>query len=218
MRARRILGYLLITGGALFLYFGARDLIESRAGQHEAERQFEDQPAPKPSPFHYSPSLRRSEEFIARPNIGEAVARLEIPRLGVDLYVVEGDGANQLRVGPGHAAGTALPGQNGNCIIAGHRDTHFRVLKDIRGGDEIILQTRGGQYRYRVNATQVISPRDLRPLGPTRDAELRLVTCYPFYYIGSAPKRFIVRAQLEPATAADRSAPDIDSGAGSSFP
>jgi sortase A len=136
----------------------------------------------------------------------------------MDLYVVEGDGDSQLRIGPGHAAGTALPGQNGNCIIAGHRDTHFRALRNIRGGDEIILRTRQAEYRYRVNATQVISPRDLRPLRPTHDAELHLVTCYPFYYLGSAPKRFIVRAQLEPTTNAETSDTNISSGAGSFVP
>lgn len=216
MRARRMFGYLLITGGALFLYFGARDLIESRTGQSEAQLEFEEQPAPKPSPFH--DSHQRSTKPTARPQIGEAIARLEIPRLGLDLYVVEGDDDSQLRIGPGHAAGTALPGQNGNCIIAGHRDTHFRALKDIRGGDEIILRTRQREYRYRVNATQVISPRDLHPLRPTKDAELHLVTCYPFYYLGSAPKRFIVRAQLEPTTAADASDPDLSTGPGSFVP
>jgi sortase A len=191
-RIRRILGYLLIAGGALFLYLGGRDFVESRLGQHEAQRNFEQQTAPKPSPFHSSP---------------DAIARLEIPRLGADLYVVEGDGARQLRLGPGHIAGTALPGQYGNCIIAGHRDTHFRVLKDIRAGDEIVLETRQGEYRYRVETTQVVSQRDLRPLRPTRDAELHLVTCYPFYYIGSAPKRFIVRANLEAPVMAEQASP-----------
>jgi sortase A len=121
---------------------------------------------------------------------------LVIPRLHTELYVVEGDGASQLRRGPGHVAGTVMPGQDGNCIIAGHRDTHFRVLKDIRKGDEIVLQTRAGRYTYLVKATQVVSPSNTASLKPTHDAELHLITCYPFYYLGSAPKRFVVQAEL----------------------
>ena len=206
-RIRRILGYLLIAGGALFLYLGGRELIDSQLGQREAQRNFEQQSPPKPSPFHSSPDASKFSAFTARPELGDAIARLEIPRLGADLYVVEGDGERQLRLGPGHIAGTALPGQYGNCIIAGHRDTHFRVLKDIRAGDEIVLDTRQGEYRYRVATTQVVSQRDLRPLRPTRDAELHLVTCYPFYYIGSAPKRFIVRADLEAPVMAEQVSP-----------
>ena len=204
-RLRRFVSYLLISGGALFLFLGGRDLVESRLGQRDAEHDFQLNPAVKPSPFTPSP---RNESSLPRvrstPRIGEAIARLEIPRLETDLYVVEGDGARQLRLGPGHVHGTAMPGADGNCIIAGHRDTHFRVLKDIRDGDRIVLQTHDGEYTYRVETTQVVSPTDLNPLRPTQDAELHLVTCYPFYYLGSAPKRFIVRARLETPIAAVR--------------
>ena len=102
----------------------------------------------------------------------------------------------ELRRGPGHLAGTAMPGANGNCVIAGHRDTHFRVLKDIREGDDIVLQTTSGQYLYRVKRMRVVSPDNTSALQPTSDPELNLITCYPFYYVGSAPKRFVVEAQL----------------------
>ncbi len=202
MRARRIrnlFSFLFIAGGALLLYLGGRDIIESQLGQRDAQQEFEENPAPDhPSPFSSNLHAYRAPY----PKLGEAFAKLEIPRLGTDLYVVEGDGSRQLRLGPGHVQGTALPGGNGNCIIAGHRDTHFRVLKDIRSGDEIVLQTRWGEYHYRVQKMQVVSPRDTVPLRPTTDAELHLVTCYPFYYVGSAPKRFIVQARLEPSVTA----------------
>jgi sortase A len=89
-----------------------------------------------------------------------------------------------------------MPGEQGNCIIAGHRDTHFRVLKDIREGDDIILETDAGQYLYRVRKTQIVTPDNKSALRPTRTAALNLITCYPFYYVGSAPKRFIVEARL----------------------
>src|SRR5215469_3865880 len=201
MRARRIrrfFSYLLISGGALFLFLGGRDLVDSSLGQSEAQREFQDSPPSKPSPF--SPAKRRGSAPLPRfpaPRLGDPIARLTIPRLATGLYVVEGDGARQLRRGPGHLSGTAMPGDIGNCIIAGHRDTHFRVLKDIRRGDEIVLQTRDGEYTYRVRTMQIVSPRDTQTLRPTKDAELHLVTCYPFYYLGSAPKRFIVDATLE---------------------
>jgi sortase A len=112
---------------------------------------------------------------------------------------VEGDGEEELRRGPGHLAGSAFPGGPGNCIIAGHRDTHFRVLKNIRKGDDIVLETRNGQFLYRVKTTRIVTPDNTSALKPTSDPELNLITCYPFYYVGSAPKRFVVEAQLAAA-------------------
>jgi sortase A len=183
--SRRILSYLLIAAGSLLLFLGARDLLDWRVGQWQAQRQFTAAAAPA------------SAKPSSLPKTGTAVvARLLIPRLDTDLYVVEGDGPEALRRGPGHLTGTAMPGARGNCVIAGHRDTHFRVLKDIHRGDEIMLATPAGRYLYRVVATKVISPDNLGPLHPTRDAELNLITCYPFSYIGDAPKRFVVMARL----------------------
>jgi sortase A len=193
MRARltNLLSLLLLAGGLYLLYQGAREYFDSRAGQSEAAREFE-RPVPdsvdtraavKPSS---APALRR----------GDTLAKLRIPRLEAELYVVEGDGARELRRGPGHLVGTAMPGTDGNCIIAGHRDTHFRVLKDIKAGDDIVLQTESGQYLYRVKRTEIVDPTNTSALQPTSAATLNLITCYPFYYVGSAPKRFIVEARL----------------------
>jgi sortase A len=88
-----------------------------------------------------------------------------------------------------------MPGGDGNCVIAGHRDTHFRILRQIRPGDSVILQTAKGRFVYRVNDTEVVSPTNTSPLRPA-PRTLHLITCYPFYYVGSAPKRFVVDAQL----------------------
>ena len=98
-----------------------------------------------------------------------------------------------------------MPGGKGNCVIAGHRDTHFRILKDIRKGDDIVLETRSGEYLYRVKNTRVISPQNTGPLRPTTDSELNLITCYPFYYVGSAPRRFVVEARLAGAVSSQPS-------------
>ena len=191
-RSRWSVSYALMAGGLVLLFSGSRDLLESHSGQTEAQREFARIEFPKPSPF----SSRGPVKPKAMPQLGDAVAKLVIPRLGAELYVVEGDGDRQLRRGPGHMKGTPMPGQEGNCIIAGHRDTHFRVLKDIRDGDEIVLQTGAGEYTYRVSGTQVVLPSNTASLEPTRDPELHLITCYPFYYLGSAPQRFVVQAKL----------------------
>jgi len=127
-------------------------------------------------------------------NIG-VVGLLEVPRLGISVMVIEGDGTTALRRGAGHIPGTALPGQNGNIGISAHRDTFFRPLRNIRHGDVVTVNTLVGEYRYRVVSTQIVDPSDVAVLNPTRTEILTLVTCYPFYYIGAAPDRFIVRAE-----------------------
>ena len=120
--------------------------------------------------------------------------RLEIQRLGISVLVVEGTGPTELRRAVGHIAGTALPGRSGNVGIAGHRDMFFRPLRKIQPGDMITLTTALGQYRYRVAFAKVVSPNDITVLNPDGTEILTLVTCYPFYFVGSAPERFIVRA------------------------
>lgn len=198
LRRRKFASYALTAAGMVLLFLGARDFLGSQIGQTEARREFEEADTAKPSPFISGANPGAIPGKVQRQiPLGDAVAKLIIPRLNTELYVVEGDDSRELRRGPGHVVGTAMPGQAGNCIIAGHRDTHFRVLKDIRKGDEIVLETGAGQYTYRVKGTQVVLPSSTAPLKPTDDAELHLITCYPFYYLGSAPRRFVVQAQLQ---------------------
>jgi sortase A len=208
-KRRRVISYALIAGGLALLFLGARDLLESRTGQVEAQREFDRIESAKPSPFDSRVRKQPMHQITPQPmpHLGDAVAKLIIPRLDTELYVVEGDDAGDLRRGPGHIAGTPMPGQDGNCIIAGHRDTHFRVLKDIRKGDAIVLQTGAGRYTYRVSGTQVVLPTNTASLKPTRDAELHLITCYPFYYLGSAPERFVVQANLQEDSQPDAAPP-----------
>jgi sortase A len=98
-------------------------------------------------------------------------------------------------VAPGHIPGTPLPGQSGNVTIAGHRDTFFRPLRLIRKNDTMKLTTLRGEDQYRVVSTDIVAPDDIHVLYPTGRNTLTLVTCYPFYYVGPAPRRFIVRAE-----------------------
>ena len=191
--ARKILCWTLFAAGLFFLASGARDLFESHFAQSQAANEWrgEEQAAPPAKPVPESPI-----------RIGESFGKLWIPRLDANFYVVEGTGNRELRRGPGHMPGTAMPGAPGNCIVAGHRDTHFRVLKDVRKGDEIVLETRGGEYLYRVTSLSVVSPKNNKPLADTTRPVLHLITCYPFYYVGPAPKRFIVQAELVSVDAA----------------
>jgi sortase A len=126
------------------------------------------------------------------------IGRIEIPRLRLSTVVIEGIDTTTLRRAVGHFPGTALPGQPGNVCIAGHRDTFFRPLRGIRKGDEITVTTLHGSSRYRVDFTKVIKPEDIEVLDRSDDALLTLVTCYPFDYVGAAPKRFVVRAHKIP--------------------
>jgi sortase A len=124
---------------------------------------------------------------------GSLVGRVEIPRLGVSSLVLEGVAGSTLRHGVGHIPRTSLPQQPGNVGLAGHRDTVFRALQDVRPGDLILLDTLAGSYRYQVDWTRIVQPDDVSVLAAAARAELTLVTCYPFHYVGSAPERFIVR-------------------------
>ena len=123
---------------------------------------------------------------------GGLIGRIEIPRLGLSVIVVEGVDRLILRRSVGHIPGTALPGQPGNVGISGHRDTFFRPLRNIRRDDLITLTTLLGEYRYRVVSTKIVSPSDVGVLDPGENEILTLVTCYPFYFVGFAPGRFIV--------------------------
>ncbi len=126
-----------------------------------------------------------------------ALAVLRISRIGLEVPVLEGTDDWTLNRAVGHIADTATPGQDGNSGIAGHRDGFFRGLKDIQTGDEMSLETPRGQEMYRIERTWIVDPTDVSVLDPTPSRAITLVTCYPFYFIGSAPQRFIVRAVVK---------------------
>jgi sortase A len=139
-----------------------------------------------------------------RPAPGSLIGRIEIPRLGVSTIIRAGSDARTLRLAVGHITGTAVPGEPGNIGLAGHRDTFFRRLRDIRVGDEIRIVTPGETFTFRVERTSVVKPRDTWVLNETPQPVLTLVTCYPFTYVGSAPDRFIVRAAQQHSQVASR--------------
>jgi sortase A len=144
--------------------------------------------------------LRRAEvkSPVSASREASVLGRMEIGSIGLAVIVLEGTGSGTLRRAVGHVRGTALPGEQGNMAIAGHRDTFFRPLRNIRKDDEITLTTLSGAYRYRVESIKVVGPWDTDVLDDSGGSILTLVTCYPFYFVGPAPKRFIVRARQIP--------------------
>jgi sortase A len=127
---------------------------------------------------------------------GTWIARLEAPSVGLSATVIEGSDDRTLSRAAGHIEETALPGQRGNVAIAAHRDTVFRPLRLVRAGDALALTTADRIYRYRVTSTQIVKAEDVHVLDPKGHPTLTLVTCYPFTFIGRAPLRFVVFADL----------------------
>ena len=139
------------------------------------------------------------------------LAVLRIPKIRLEVAVLPGTDDRTLDRAVGHVAETAQPGMNGNSGIAGHRDGFFRGLKDITSGDLIELDTLRGTEVYQVEETWVVNPEDVWVLDETPIRALTLITCYPFYFIGSAPQRFIVRAvHIDDAPEPPAFSPDVD--------
>jgi sortase A len=203
---------LFVIGILALGYFGYA-LADARIFQARQTRQFEralnqstlsapvnenrSAPAPaSPSPYQVAVSTAGSFETPSHP--GPVLGRIEIKRIGIAVMILEGTDNRTLRRAVGHIPETALPGQPGNVGIAGHRDTFFRNLREIEKNDEITLETLHGSFRYVVDFSEVVAPTDMEVLDRSRDASLTLVTCYPFSYVGPAPKRLIVRAHMIP--------------------
>jgi sortase A len=171
----------LLTAGFLALGYVAYVIMDAKAYQAIEHRRFEE---PRPN----APAVAVVVE-------GTAIGEIQMPRLGLTAVVVQGDSATILRRAVGHISDTAMPGESGNVVLAGHRDTFFRPLKRARIGDAITLKTRSGDFEYFVESTAVVAPTDVQVLEPTGGRTLTLITCFPFSYVGSAPDRFIVRAR-----------------------
>jgi sortase A len=120
---------------------------------------------------------------------------LEIPRLGLSSVVLEGDDRAELILGVGHLSDTPMPWHGGNSVLAAHRDTFFRPLARIRPNDVIRFTSSDARLEYVVLETKIVEPTAVEVLAPTPSATLTLITCYPFHYVGPAPRRFVVRAE-----------------------
>lgn len=185
----RCLGGALIAGGAALL--GSYYWMQQAAGRaQQGAREWLNRSAANRRALSNAPNPTRP-----RLKLGDVVGRLSIPRLNLSVMVFEGDDVAILKRGAGHIPATSLPGQGGNLGIAAHRDTYFRPLRLIRPHDRIEFTTPEGVSRYSVTDIEIVRPSDIQVLAKTPGRDLTLVTCYPFYYLGSAPKRWIVHAK-----------------------
>lgn len=181
---------ILLIIGLLALGYVGFTLLDARLYQDEQAGRFEQALKEAKLARAKSPAIAVSE--------GSPLGRIEISAVGLTAMILEGTDEGTLQRAVGHIRDTPLPGQQGNVALAGHRDTFFRELRKIRVNDEITLTTLNGSYRYRVDSTKVVKPEETEVLEDSDDDILTLVTCYPFDFLGSAPKRFIVRARRIP--------------------
>jgi len=126
----------------------------------------------------------------------QLLTRLQIPKIQMDAIVVEGASRRELSEGPGHMKQTAQPGETGNAVITAHRDTFFRHIYELNKGDQIQVRRSGRTFTYEVTGKRIVMPEDVSVIKPTNNPQLTLITCYPTYYIGPAPKRLVVFSKL----------------------
>ncbi|MGH9868086.1 MAG: class D sortase [Candidatus Polarisedimenticolia bacterium] len=157
-----------------------------------------EQPLDRDRQNEWSTRRRRAYEASLSREASLPIGRLEIPSIDLSVMILPGTDDWTLNRAVGHIHGTALPGEPGNVGIAGHRDGFFRGLRKVQAGERIYLTTLAGSYEYVVEEIQVVLPTDVHVLEPARSPSLTLVTCYPFYHVGTAPQRYIIRASLAP--------------------
>ena len=167
--------------------------------EREMERaRLEHRSPTSPAPPLESPTIERRTPFPRRKHDHELIGRLEIPRVHLSVMVVDGDDEATLKRAAGHLPDTPLPWESGNSAVAGHRDSFFQPLAQVKVNDLLRLVTPYGEFHYLVSNMSVVKPDDLSVLAQTGRSSLTLVTCYPFSYVGRAPKRYVVRADRVP--------------------
>jgi len=187
----RVARYTFLAVAMLFLGVYVASYFEREFYQAYDGWKF-DHPITPPQPVQTTPG--RPVTPVPPPR-DQTIGRISVPRLHLSAMVREGIDDITLERAVGHIPTTALPGHPGNVGVAGHRDTFFRGLKDLHKNDEIQFATSNGNYKYRIEEMMIVQPENGKILAPRSSNTLTIVTCYPFNYIGSAPKRFVVRAR-----------------------
>lgn len=154
----------------------------------------------------FTPSVESSTTIVASedpvslyseyPEEGQEIGTLEIPALDKILPILAGTDEETLKNGIGHFSQSVLPGEKDNCVLSGHRDTVFADLGQLETGDQLVVETEAGIFTYEISNIRIVEKDDKTVIVPTDRAVLTLTTCYPFHYIGNAPKRYIVSADL----------------------
>lgn len=195
MQWQRKAGVVFVAAGTLLLAIAVVPTVYGRAMSHLAVAAFRLQSRSQ-SRWDSARILAYKQTLAVAMERPEAVLR--VPKAGIEVPVYEGTSDLVLNRGAGHVSGTAMPGSNGNVAITGHRDGFFRGLKNVALGDRIEVQRTGATDTYVVRSIHTVSPKDISVLKPTDSPTLTLITCYPFYFVGAAPQRYIVEASLLP--------------------
>ncbi|WP_025950817.1 class D sortase [Geobacillus thermocatenulatus] len=143
-----------------------------------------------------APMQTQGPLYPKQPKIGEQIGELIIPKLNMSLAIYHGTDEDELEKGVGHYAGSVLPGEADNCVLSGHRDTVFRRLGEVGQGDLLIVRTSAGTFTYKVRKVRIVDADDRTVIVPKPKATLTLSTCYPFRYVGPAPQRYVLVANL----------------------
>jgi len=199
----RFVEWILASLGVLCL--GWYGLVQFRAMQYQRDQAAKldhDIAIQQDRTAEERPTIERPTPAPRKRSEHELIGRLEAPRVHLSVMVVDGDDDETLKRAAGHLPDTPLPWEIGNSAVAGHRDSFFRPLAGIKVNDRLRLVTPHGEFNYAVADVRVVDPDDLSVLSQTGQSSLTLVTCYPFSYVGRAPKRFVVRADHVPAEAA----------------
>lgn len=141
-------------------------------------------------------SFMINDQTMYRPLIGEQFANLKIDAVSLEVPILQGEGNAELRKGAGHYVLSLLPGEGGNVVLSGHRETAFYALKDVSLGDQVVVETDYGTYIYQIADIYITTPDDVTPTEPTDKERLTMYTCYPFIKYGPTPERYVVVADL----------------------
>lgn len=191
MRIKSWLPLFFVLGGTIFLAIGIWQMtnVKIKTGEtlNKAKQLVEDQPVNAAS---------KSNGTISKPSgIGDTIGILTIPTIHAELPIIEGTNPDELEKGVGHYKGSSFPGENGQIVLSGHRDTVFRRLGELKIGDTFIFKMPNGTYTYKITHTKIVGSKDTSIITlQNNEEELILTTCYPFSFIGNAPKRYIIYA------------------------
>jgi sortase A len=195
-RLLHLLEWVCATVGFVCLLWYSAVTFRAAQFQHSESARLDRVVAQRPAE---RPTIERPRSSSTKRADHAVIGRLEIPRVNLSVMVVNGDDEATLQVAAGHLPDTPLPWELGNSAVAGHRDSFFRPLSKIKLHDTMTLTTPHGEFHYAVSSVRVVEPNDLSVLAQYGRSSLTLVTCYPFSYVGRAPKRFIVRADHVPS-------------------
>jgi len=199
LRSRNFIPTILILIGALMVLYVGTQYAEMYLEQKRMADAWEQEQAIRSE----APTTQQ-----AHATKDDGMVRLVIPKIDLTSFVVEGTTHKALLLGPGHMTRTAEPGAVGNSVISGHRDTFFRHIYELEKGDQLYVERGGKRFVYQVTGKKIVEPSDMSVTRPTEDAQVTLITCYPTYYIGPAPKRLVVFSKLTGEQDAPLSASD----------